>query len=99
MPSSAVRNFSDPDDYAGAIRQGTVELTITERGRFDAHLVRIDLHRLWMQRFSESLPRIAHAAGWGGRAIIGFQTQPGSSLLWSGVEVQATNIVRLGAGQ
>ena len=49
MPSSAVRNFSDPDDYAAAIRATTSELTLVGRGRFTAKRVRIDLHRLWLQ--------------------------------------------------
>lgn len=54
MPSSAVRAFTDPDEYAASIRQGTVDLTVTERGHFAAKITRIDLHRLWMQRFSEN---------------------------------------------
>ena len=54
MPSSAVHTFADPDDYAAASRQATYELTVTERGHFTAKLIRIDLHRLWMQRFSET---------------------------------------------
>jgi AraC-like DNA-binding protein len=99
MPSSAVRTFIDPDEYAAAIRQGTYELTVTERGDFTAKLIRIDLHRLWMQRFSDNLPRISHIAGWGGRAVIAFRTQPGPSLLSSGVEMQPTNIVRYSEGQ
>ena len=99
MPSSAVQTFSDPDDYAVAIRQGTVETTITERGRFNAKIIRIDLHRLWMQRLSENLPRILHVDGWGGRAIIAFRTQTGPSLLHNGVELQPYNIVRNSAGQ
>ena len=99
MPSSAVRTFTDPDDYAAAIRQGTYELTVTERGDFTAKLTRIDLHRLWMQRFSDNLPRISHIAGWGGRAVIAFRTQPGPSLLSSGVEMQPTNVVRYSEGQ
>ena len=94
MPSSAVRTFTDPDEYAAAIRQGTYELTVTERGDFTAKLTRIDLHRLWMQRFSDNLSRISHIAGWGGRAVIAVRTQPGTSLLSSGVEMQPTNIVR-----
>jgi AraC-like DNA-binding protein len=99
MPSSAVRTFTDPDAYAAAVRQGTYELTVTERGDFTAKLTRIDLHRLWMQRFSDNLPRISHIAGWGGRAVIAFRTEPGPSLLSSGVEMQPTNIVRYGEGQ
>ncbi len=99
MPSSAVRTFTDPDDYAAAIRQGTYELTITERGDFSAKLIRIDLHRLWMQRFYDNLPRISHITGWGGRAVIAFRTRPGPSLLSSGMEMRATNIVRYSEGQ
>src|SRR5205085_11621197 len=76
MPSSAVRTFTDPDDYAAAVRQGTYELTVTERGDFTAKLTRIDLHRLWMQRFSDNLPRISHIAGWGGRAVSLFGPNP-----------------------
>src|SRR5215472_11180454 len=99
MPSSAVRSFSDPDDYVAAIRQGTVEVTVTGTGNFAAKLTKIDLHRLWMQRFSENLPRIYHVDGWGGRTIIVFRTQIGPSLLHSGLELEPNNIVRFGGGQ
>jgi len=99
MPSSAIRTFSDPDDYAAAIRQGTYELTLTERGQFTAKLNRIDLHRLWMQRFSDNLPRISHITGWGGRAVIAFRTQTGPSLLSGGMEMQPSNLVRYSEGQ
>jgi hypothetical protein len=46
MPSSAVRSFTDPNDYAAAIRQRTYELTVTEPGHFTPKLTQIDLHRL-----------------------------------------------------
>jgi len=58
MPSSAVRTFSDADDYATSMRATKAEVTVTGRGRFTAKLIRIDLHRLWMQRFSDNLPRV-----------------------------------------
>ena len=99
MPSSTVLTFNDPDAYAVAVRQGTVDVTVSERGRFAAKLTRIDLHRLWMQRISGNLARIAHVAGWGGRAIIVFQTQPGPSLLLGGLEMQPTSLVRHSEGQ
>jgi hypothetical protein len=60
---------------------------------------RVDLHRLWMQRFSDKLPRIAHSALVTGRAIITFRTRPGPSLLWAGREMQPPNIVRHNEGQ
>ena len=98
MPSSAVRTFTDPDDYAAAVRATKAELTVTGRGRFAAKIIRIDLHGLWMQRFSDNLPRVAHSAPGTGRAIISFRTKPGPNLLWSGVEMQPTNITRHSEG-
>ena len=99
MPSSAVQTFTDPDDYSAAIRATRAELTVTGRGHFAAKITRIDLHRLWMQRFSDNLPRVAHSAAMTGRAIISFRTKPGPSLLWSGVEMQPTNIIRHSQGK
>jgi AraC-like DNA-binding protein len=99
MPSSAVREFTDSDDYAATIRATRAEMTVIGRGHFAAKLVRIDLHRLWMQRFSENLPRIGHSANIPGRAIISFRTQPGPDLLWSGVEMLPTNITQHSEGQ
>jgi AraC-like DNA-binding protein len=99
MPSSTVRTFTDADDYAAAIRNTKAELTVTGRGHFSAKLIRIDLHHLWMQRFSENLPRIVHSAMMPGRASITFRTQPGPSLLWSGVELQPTSITRHSEGE
>jgi AraC-like DNA-binding protein len=99
LSSSAVRTFTDPDDYAASIRATNAEFTVSERGQFTANLIRIDLHRLWMQRFSDNLPRVGHSAAKSGRAIISFRTQPGPSLLWGGAEMHPTNIVRHGEGE
>jgi hypothetical protein len=94
MPSSAVRTFADSDEYAAAIRAAEVEQTVTGRGRFAAKHVRIDLHRLWMQRFSDNLPRVFHAAHMPGRAMIQFRTEPGPSLSAGGLEMRPTNFLR-----
>ena len=94
MPSSAVRSFTDPDRYAAAIRQGMVQMTVTGRGQLSAQIIRIDFHRLWMQRFSDNLPRIAHVESGGGRAVISFRTQPGPSVSWAGFDLQPAGIIR-----
>lgn len=86
MPSSSVRRFVDPDDYSASIRGTVAEITLTGRGRFSAKLTRIDLHRLWLQRFSESLPRVAHVTLPADRTVVSFRTRPGSSLRRGGVE-------------
>ena len=51
------------------------------------------------QRFSENLPRTLHSAIATGRAIVSFRTLPGPSLLWSGAELQPSNIVRHPEGE
>jgi AraC-like DNA-binding protein len=94
MPSSAVHTFTDPDDYAAAIRATSIDLTVTERGHFTGKPTRIDLHRLWMQRLSENRPRVVHSAFVTGRAIITFNIHTEPGLLWSGAELQPSNIVR-----
>jgi AraC-like DNA-binding protein len=99
MTSNSVRTFTEPDEYAAAVRQGTHELTITERGNFKAKLWRIDLSTLWMQRFSEALARTSHVDDWGGRAVIAFRNEPGPSLMRDGAEVGADRISWLRPGQ
>ena len=98
MLSSNVRSFTDPDSYTAAIRQGTVELTVTGRGHFAAQLVRIDLHRLWMQRLAENQPRVVHVHGAGKRAVISFPTRLGHSLSVNGADLHLTNIIRHSEG-
>ena len=62
MANVSVREFVDPEQYQAAIRPAHVEILLTEKGDFHAELKRVQFRRLWMQRASESLPRIAHAA-------------------------------------
>ncbi|MBV8456909.1 MAG: helix-turn-helix domain-containing protein [Acetobacteraceae bacterium] len=94
MPSSAVRSFTDPDDYAATIRAAQVEATVTGRGEFAAKLTQIDFHRLWIQRFSSNLPPILDVALITGRAIVAFRTASGPGLLARGLELRPTNILQ-----
>ena len=96
MPSSQVHTFTDPGDYAAAIRGSRAEVTILGRGQFRAKLTKIELHRLWMQRFFDNLPRVVRSANLAGRAIVSFRTQPGPSpsVLADGFEIPPAGIVR-----
>jgi AraC-like DNA-binding protein len=99
MSSSAVRTFTDPDEYADAARATRAELIMTERGCFTAKLVRIDLQQLWMQRYFDNLPRIGHWANVAQRAIISFSTRQGPSLLAGGFEMHPSRIIRRSQAQ
>ena len=99
MLSSRVDTFTDPDDYAAAIRATTIDLSVMARGHFIGKRIRIDLHRLWMQRLSENMPRTLHSAFVPGRAIVTFRAHPGPRLRWSGVELQPGNIIRHNEGE
>jgi AraC-like DNA-binding protein len=99
MPESAVRTFSDPDDYAASINKSSTEVTVIGLGQFTAKLTRIDLDRLWIQRLSETVPRILHIAAEPRRAAVTFRTRPGPGLLWSGMEMHPSNIRRHAEGE
>ncbi|HEX4261630.1 MAG TPA: helix-turn-helix transcriptional regulator [Acetobacteraceae bacterium] len=99
MPSSLARSFADPDEFASSIRATRYEMTVTGRGRFAAELIRIDLHDLWMQRFSTNLPWISHAENMRGRAVFVFRTQAGPELLRGGEEMRPTVVARLAEAQ
>jgi AraC-like DNA-binding protein len=93
MPSSAVWQFNDPDEFAARVRATSMELAVTRPGRFAAKAIRIDLHRMWLQRFSDGLPRVAHFNHLPGRAIISFRTQAGPDILWDG-KVEPAGLAR-----
>src|SRR4051812_43200373 len=74
MASSKVLRFSDPAPYQAAIRATDVELYPTTKGQFQSELTQINFDRLWMQRFSETLPQVYASKIRPGRRVIGFLT-------------------------
>jgi len=96
MPSSAVRTFTDPDEYFAGIRNLQIE-GVVARGEFRAELTRIDLHRLFMCRFDENLSRVMKVTPSGKRAGIVFATDPGGpAMLTNGIEISNREIARVG---
>jgi hypothetical protein len=99
MSSSAVRSFSDPDEYDRAIRAANVASLRRAGGRFHADLARVDLGGVWMQRFRESAPRLMRVAMHSSRSAILFRTPDGTGALqYRGHDVDDETIMFLGAG-
>ena len=99
MPSSSVRRFTDPDEYAAALQQGPVEITVRQRGTFIAKLCTVNLRHLWIQRLSEALARTSLVDAQSGRVFIAYRTEPGPTVVRNGAELSTTRIARLRCGQ
>jgi AraC-like DNA-binding protein len=98
MPSSVTRTFTDSDTYfAGGIRNLKIDGVITKRGDFRAEMTRMDLHRLWMHRFEERLPRIMRITPSGKRPHVLFTTDPCQPKMQvSGIETSQDQIAIFG---
>jgi AraC-like DNA-binding protein len=99
MPSSAVLRFTDPEAYYPAIRTAEVKGVVTTRGDYRAELTRIELHRLWMQRGVEGLPRVMNVRRKDPRVAVFFMTeQEQSPLQVRGMVLGTGEIAVLGSG-
>ena len=97
MPSSTVRTFTDADAYFGDIRNLSIDGLVTERGKFRAEAMLINLHRLQMGRFDEDLSRIMRVTPSGSRSLILFQTDPSRpAMLVNGIETSRDQIAMFG---
>src|SRR5260221_7135829 len=93
MPSSAVRPFDAPDDFAASVPGMDVEMAILGRGDFEAKIIHIDLGYLQVRRLSDNLSRVAHVADAPEQAFISFRTEPGPRLIRDGAEMLTPNII------
>ena len=90
VPSSSVLRASDVDEYRAAIRPVTPDYIVTGRGRFVATVIKIDFHRLWMQKLEESLPRVRFLETH--RAVMFFPATAGSPVTSGGVSCGASEV-------
>lgn len=78
MPSSSVRTFTDPGEYAASlVINSSVNLTVTERGKFAAKLTEINLHHSFLRRCWDALGRV-NCSDWADRRV-------GIAVLWAPV--------------
>jgi AraC-like DNA-binding protein len=98
MVSIVHRTFNDPDAYQQAIRLAHAsDITVSERGAFDAKLTKIDLGRVWVQRGIDNLPRTMHIGiGAGRRAIAFLADRQAPPFIQSGAEFGAGDVVSFG---
>jgi hypothetical protein len=99
MPDSEVMTLTDPDAFYANMRRERVEGVVTGRGEYRTELTRIDLHRLWMQRGDESLPRVLDVSPSGERPAIVFGTNQNQlAMHFDGRELPQHEIIITGSG-
>lgn len=76
MPQSRVLAFTDPDDFQRRVRATNSAILALGRGEFHAELTQVDFDRLWIQRGSDSLPRISRTTIDKKRAVVHFVADP-----------------------
>jgi AraC-like DNA-binding protein len=75
MAWARVLNFDDPFQYAAAVRAADMQVFPTAKGKFRADVTQVVMNELWMQRFSENLPRVHTGAIRRGRKVFTFLTE------------------------
>ena len=60
MVTSFVGSFSEPDQIAAAFKAGRAQVTITQRGKYRANLIGVDLGRLSLMHGEDNLAKITH---------------------------------------
>ncbi len=96
---SAVWSFSDPFAYEAAIRAADIHILSVRRAEFAADLTRVDVGKVWMQRFRDTAPRLARTSGHSSRSIIVFRAGADrGALRHGGFEVDDHTLLFLGAG-
>jgi AraC-like DNA-binding protein len=92
MPLCSVRHVTDVEEFRAAIRPANSIFVVTGRGSFSADITRIRLHRLQIQRISETLARAWHIEMHDTSLGIGFRGGPGAAIKREGVELRSDEL-------
>jgi AraC-like DNA-binding protein len=95
MYSTRIIDSADPDQFV-AFGRPTADLTITERGRFRARIVRIDVEQVWGQRVRERLACLKRIELYWGAIL--FMIEPGPSMFLGGAEIGMDQVAVVSAG-
>ena len=91
MPGSSTLVFSEPEDFEAALQaEGCLGLWITGRGRFQARLTRVALHRLRLSTAEEQLSRMV---------MMSFPIGSGNGPVYGGIGTRSGEFTTIGPGQ
>jgi len=93
-----VEEFAEPGEVTAAVDPSRLEIIPTGPGQFSDKFVSLDLPRLTLRSFRESLPRLAHVTRPPDRAYIGFLPDEAcGAVVVDGLDVDVGAIVQFGS--
>jgi AraC-like DNA-binding protein len=92
--------FGEADDFEAALsEEGVVRFLVTGRGKFQARLTQIVLHRLRLSAGDEELSRIAFVTVPARMVLVALPIGGRPSPDWGGIETRTGEMIALGAGE
>jgi AraC-like DNA-binding protein len=92
MLSTSGNDCTDVEEFRSVVRPVDNEIVLTGSGSFSASVIKIDMHRLWMQQIDETLARSWYVQMESRRIAIGFPVDAGSSMRHQGIELMPDDI-------
>jgi hypothetical protein len=93
MPWIRTRDIDDPANCQEAFANCDFQAFPKETGQFHFKLTQIGMDRVWMTRYSLSLPQVNVFSIKPGRTVIGFLTESGASVRHRGLKILPGDIV------
>src|SRR3954466_6135499 len=92
MLSNFGQNCTDVDEFRSVVRPVDNEIVLIGSGSFSASVIKIDLHRLWMQQTDETLARSWCVEMEPSRIAVGFSAEAGQLMRHQGIELTPDEI-------
>jgi AraC-like DNA-binding protein len=99
MPAVQISVLDCAEGLSLPVRGIHSELTVLGSGPFTAKITGLELHQLWMRRFTESGARVLEATFDLARVAVTFQTHPRSEMFWNGAQVEANSLAVMQPGR
>jgi AraC-like DNA-binding protein len=93
------RSFSEPDQFAAAIRPAQTQVTATQRGRYGARLSLVDLDRVALRTFEADLSQISRSVLAPEKAVLTFLLEPAGGVYVGGGEFQSGMLIKHAVGR
>jgi AraC-like DNA-binding protein len=99
MTTAFFRSFSEPDQFAAAIRPAEAQVTATQRGQYRARLSLVDLDQVALRTFEADLSQLSHNALAPEKTVLSFLLEPAGGTYIGGAEFQSGLLIRHAVGR